>query len=285
MQFRVVSKTGCAAIVGWSASIVAAAAAALGGCSGCDDGGFPVDAALPDATLRGTVSLAWSLTDLTGRPIQCDEVGATFVFLELRSKSTLSGTVASFSCGNSPSMSPPLEVGTYDIRFELHGPALTSVPAPMQSDVVIAANQDTRLQPVTFPVDTTGQLVLGLAAPPRTTNCGGTTMMGAGITTMTITLVRGDGGCAPVTFVRTHGSTTVGNYTVNCSSPQVSSCIERDETLTVASLPSGPYTIHVRGKIGAADCWANDDAFSVPAQGKARADTLNLAFKSGAPGC
>ena len=45
---------------------------------------------------------------------------------------------------------PPLEVGAYDIRFELHGPTLTSVPAPMQSDVVIAANQDTRLQPVTF---------------------------------------------------------------------------------------------------------------------------------------
>lgn len=284
MQYRVVSTRGRAAIVGLVASIAVAAAAASG-CTGCDDGGFPVDAAMPDATLRGTVSLAWSLTDLNGRPIQCDEVGATFVFLELRSKSTLSGTVASFSCGNSPSMSPPLEVGAYDIRFELHGPALTSVPAPMQSDVVIAANEDTRLQPVTFAVDTTGQLVLGVTAPPRATNCGGTSMMGAGITTMTITLVRGDGGCAPVTFVRTRGSTTVGNYTVNCSSPQVSSCIENDETLTVASLPSGPYTIHVRGKIGAADCWANDDTFSVPAQGKARVDTLNLAFKSGTPGC
>jgi hypothetical protein len=272
---------GTAALLGLAALLVVSA----GGCSGCDDGGFPVDAAIPDATPRGTVSLAWSLTDLTGRPIQCDEVGATFVFLELRSKSTLSGTVASFSCGNSPSTSPPLEAGSYDIRFELHGPALTSVPAPMQSDVVIAANQDTRLQPVTFAIDTSGKLVLGLTAPPRTSNCGGTSMMGAGITTMTITLVRGDGGCAPVTFVRTHGAMTVGNYTVNCSSPQISSCIENDETLTVTTMPSGPYTIHVRGKINAADCWVNDDTFSVPAQGKARVDTLNLAFKSGTPGC
>jgi hypothetical protein len=279
MQFRKVSKKGPAGLLGLAASIVVSA----GGCGGCDGGGFPVDTAMPDATQRGTISLAWSLTDLMGRPVLCGDIGATFVFLELRSKSSLSGTVASFSCGNSPSMSPPLEAGTYDILFELHGPSLTSVLAPSQNDVVIAPNQDTRLSPVTFAVDTSGQLVLGLTAPPRTSNCKATSLGGAGITGMTITLVRGDGGCAPVTFQRTRGATPLGTYTVNCSSPQVTPCIENDETLTVTSMPSGPYTIHVVGKIVAAPCWVNDDAFNVPAQGKARTDTLNLAFLGGTP--
>lgn len=281
MLFRVGSKRRPAGLLGLAGLI----ALAVAGCSGCDDGGFPIDAPLPDAALRGTVSLAWSLTDLTGHPIACEDVGAGFVFLELRSKSSLSGSVASFACGNSPSMSSPLDVGTYDVGFELHGTSLTSVSAPGQSAVVIRPDQDTRLAPVTFVVDTNGRLVLGLTAPGRTSNCKPTSMMGAGITGTTITLLRSDGGCAPVTFIRSVGATTVGSYSVNCSSPPVATCIENDETLTVTSMLSGPYTIHVRGKILAADCWVNDDSFVVPAQGKARIDTLNLAFQSGTPGC
>jgi hypothetical protein len=281
MLFRVGSKRRAAGLLGLAALI----ALAVGGCSGCDDGGFPIDAPAPDATLRGTISLAWSLTDLTGRPIACEDVDASFVFVELRSTSSLSGAVASFACGNSPSTSSPIEVGTYDVRFELHGQSLTSVSAPAQNGVVIATGQDTRLTPVSFAVDTNGRLVLGLSAPPAPSNCMPASQMGAGITNMTITLVRAEGGCAPVTFIRTRGPTPVGSYSVNCSSPQIASCIENDETLTVSSMPSGQYTIHVRGKLGAADCWVNDDSLTVPAQGKARIETLNLAFQSGAPGC
>src|SRR5262245_14168919 len=130
------------------ASLGALIALAIGsGCGGCDDGGFPTDTKVPDATLRGTVSLAWSLTDLTGRPITCDDVGASFVFVELRSNSILGGAVASFACSNSPSTSSPIEVGTYDVRFELHGQSLTSVSAPPQSSVVISAGQNTPLAP------------------------------------------------------------------------------------------------------------------------------------------
>jgi len=127
--------------------------------------------------------------------------------------------------------------------------------------------------------------VLALVAPPSTSNCKPASMLGAGITNMTITLVRNGGGCAPVTFVRTKGTMTGVPYSVNCSSPEIASCIENDETLTVPSMPSGSYTIHVRGKIGAAECWQNDDTLQVPAQGKARSETLNLAFRTGAPGC
>jgi hypothetical protein len=271
MWFRVVLFTG--------------ALSASAGCD-CNGGGFPADARLVDApAARGTVSLAWSLTDLTGRAITCDEVGASFVSLELRRQASLQGAVASFSCANSPSTSQAIEVGTYEVRFELRGQVLTPVAAQPQSSVVITKDQNTELAPVTFAVDTNGMLVLALVAPPFTSNCKPGSMQGAGITTNTITLTRAGGGCAPVTFVRTRGSTPRGTYTVNCSSPEISTCIENDETLTVPSMPSGPYQIHVRGKLSAVECWANDDSLQVPAQGKARTETLNLAFQAGTPGC
>jgi hypothetical protein len=265
--------------------LIGAALLALGPGCDCNGGGFPVDAALAEPAAKGTVSLAWSLTDQAGQPISCDEVGASFVSLQLRSHTTLSGAVASFACGNSPSTSSLLDADTYDVAFELHGTNLTSVTAPEQIGVVVSPNKDTQLAPVTFAIETTGKLALSLAVPPRTSNCKSTSMGGAGITGMTITLVHTGGGCAPVTFVRTRGSTTIETYTVNCGSPRATSCIETDETLSVPSLPSGPYTIHVRGKLDAVDCWANDDALQVPPQSKTLTQTLNLAFQTGAPGC
>jgi hypothetical protein len=41
----------------------------------------------------------------------------------------------------------------------------------------------------------------------------------------------------------------------------------------------------VRGKIGAVDCWKNDNALQVPPQSKTLIDTLNLAVQTGTPGC
>jgi hypothetical protein len=271
MWFRVVLITG--------------ALTAFAGCD-CNGNGFPTDARVIDApAARGTVSLAWSLTDLTGRAITCDDVGASFVSLELRRQASLAGAVASFTCANSPTTSQPIEVGTYEVRFELRGQGLTPVTAPPQNSVVITKDQNTELAPVTFAIDTNGMLVIALVAPPFTSNCKPGSMQGAGITNHTITLTRAGGGCAPVTFVRTRGSTLIDTYMVNCSSPRISGCIENDETLTVQSMPSGPYQIHVRGLLTAAECWANDDSLQVPPQGKARTETLNLAFQSGTPGC
>lgn|SRR5512140_134705 len=258
----------------------------LASSTGCgDDGGFPRDAAGPDVMETGTVSLAWSITDLNDQPIPCDEVNASSVFLQLRDPARLSGSVESFSCQNSPSTSHPLEPGTYDITYELHGINLTAVSAQTQSGVKVEVGKDTPLNPITFKVDAQGSLALALAAPPATTNCKPAGMMGAGITGITITLVHTGDGCAPVTFVRSRGAVMLGSYVVNCSSPMVTTCIENDERLSVASMQSGPYTIQVRGKIGAVDCWKNDDALQVPPQGKMLNQTLNLAYQTGTPGC
>jgi hypothetical protein len=256
----------------------------LVGCGGCGGSGFPTDAP-GDSAAPGTVTLAWSLTDLNGQPIPCDQVGAKTVSLQLRNRETLSGIAESFSCPNSPSTSQPLPPGTYDISFELRGVNGTLATASSQSGVMVASGQDTPLTSIAFMVDARGSLVLSFATPPATSNCKPTGSMGAGITGMTITLVHTGDGCAPVTFLIARGATMLGSYVVNCSSPMVTTCIENDETLTVPSMPSGPYTIHVRGKINAIDCWKNDDMLQVPPLGQILRETLNLAFQTGTPGC
>jgi hypothetical protein len=271
MLFRVFIRAGLLALVG--------------GCGACDNGGFSRDAPAIDAPSPGTVTLAWTLADTGGQPIQCDQVGGNFVLLELRNRATSRGSVVSFACARGRETSPDLEPGTYDVTFSLSGADLTSVTAPEQRSVIVAPGRDTQLAPVTFVIDARGGLVLSLRASGATFNCRSPAMMGAGITGITITLEHAGGGCAPVTFVRTRGQMTLAPYTVNCSSPQVASCIENDETLTVASMASGPYVIHVRGKIGAVDCWRNDNALTVPPQGKSLTEPLNLAFQTGTPGC
>ena len=224
------------------------------------------------------------MSDQNAQPIPCDEVGATTVSLQLRNHATLTGVAESFSCQNSPSTSQPLPPGIYDISFELHGVNGTLATAPSQT-VTVSSGQDTPLRSIAFMVDARGSLVLSLATPPATSNCKPTGTMGAGITGMTITLVHTGDGCAPVTFQIARGTTMLGSYVVNCSSPMVTTCIENDETLTVSSMQSGPYTIHVRGKINAVDCWKNDDMLAVPPLGQVLRDTLNLAFQNGTPGC
>jgi hypothetical protein len=259
---------------------------ALIGGAGCgDDGGFPTDAAAPDGSAHGNVSLAWSLVDPGGQPITCDQVGASTVSVALRARGTLAGAVDSFSCNNSPTTSRALDPGTYDVTLELHAGATTLATVPEQRGIVIVDGMTTPLAPVTFVVDASGSLVVSLASPPATTNCGAPSMMGAGIDGVTITLTQAGGGCAPVTFVHTKNGAPLPPYTVSCSSPAVAACIESDETLTVPTLASGPYTIHVRGTIGGVECWKNDDALQVPALGKPLTTTLNLALQPATPGC
>jgi hypothetical protein len=83
--------------------------------------------------------------------------------------------------------------------------------------------------------------------------------------------------------VRKRGETVVETYTVNCSSPRVARCIERDETLTVPNLVPGSYVITARGKIGVLDCWvATATADVTLGAPTARAVTLT---PSGVAGC
>lgn len=270
MSFRVLTRA--AGLIGLAAG---------GGCDGCGGGGF--DAGGPDlAIAAGRFSLRWSVIDqTTGQPVSCDQLdpNAT-VFVQAIREGT--GAVESFACRDLQGTSmTPLSPGAYSFSYELHvaGSAIAMASGP--SGVVIGPGQDVRLAPITFQVDASGRLELMLRAGAAG-NCAG----GSKITGFTLSLEHaggpGDTGCAPVVFVLSGG----GSYNASdCSAPAVSRCIAEDETLTVASLPSGSYQIHIRGREGTLDCWVNDDVLRVPPQSQLLSQTLHLALESEIPGC
>jgi hypothetical protein len=97
---------------------------------------------------------------------------------------------------------------------------------------------------------------------------------------MSITLERVVGGCEPLTFTRTRGTTRT-TYTVDCAAPTVTSCIERDETLSVSGVVPQGYVIHVRGLRQTVVCWRHDSTIVMPPGGALRT-RLDLAR---VPGC
>jgi len=253
-------------------------------CSSCGSGGgFPIDAG--GSSSPGTVTLAWSLTDIAGAAITCDQVGANSVALTLQGHAT-AGALVSLSCAAGQGTSQALPPDTYDVAIELHGASLTAISATPQKGVVVRAGADTRLAAAVFAVDPHGAIAFSINVPQAASNCGAASDQGAGITATTITLQHdGNGPCEPVLFTHTKGTTPLGTYTVDCGSPMVVNCVERDEALTATGVASGGYTVHVVGKINAAACWRNDDTLQVPAQGHTLSGTWNLALQSTVSGC
>jgi len=217
----------------------------------------------PAEAARGSVSAVWSIT-LLDQPTTCARVGASTVIVLLHPRASGPDITSAFACTDTQGTTPPVAAGAYDATLSLQsadGSILAT--APPQAGVMVGATPVVALAPVVFAVSNRGKLVLSLTT--RRANCLPASQGGAGITGSLITLERAAGGCAPVTFVRSRGTTILGTYTVVCSSPQVVSCIERDETLTVDGIELGSYTIHVGGLIGPSQCWAGDDSLSVPA--------------------
>ena len=250
------------------------------GCGG--GGGFPDAAAEPDATPQGTFSLEWSLVQMSdGTSIGCDEVGAVTVTTLLRNRAVQGGFTEVFSCGTGSGTTPLIPIGTYDIRFELTGVTGVIATATEQMGVVIEQNTNTPLTPVTFTINAVGGLDLRLDALKPGGNCATVANNGAGITQMTITLEHVSGGaCEPATLM-------IGNtpYTINCTTPMTTACIEATTAVTAMNLPSDNYQIHVRGhQMAAQNCYVNDDMLRVPPNETSLMRTLNLAA-SGAAGC
>ncbi|HEU4731289.1 MAG TPA: hypothetical protein VFT22_25520 [Kofleriaceae bacterium] len=233
------------------------------------------------APANGSISLVWSIADADGRHLTCDLVGARSVALRLRSRANGNVVALAFPCANSPGKAP-VAAGLYDISFQLDAPDGTRIAtAPDQRGAAITAGQVAHLAPITFTIATRSQLVLSIATG-ATTNCQSPASGGAGITGTTLTLLVAGGSCEPATFVRQRGTEQRGTYTVDCQTPQVATCIEKDETLTT-SLVAGSYLIQVRGKVGAADCWQRGDTLEV-SPGKPLNRALGLLHVNG-PGC
>ena len=256
---------------------------ALVGCGG--GGGFP-DASGPDAPPPGgTLSLSWAVTNTASQPITCDQIGGQTVTLLLRKRGIIGGQTEVFGCMGGSGTTPPVPPGIYDIDFELGGLTGLLARAPSQMGLTVISGENTPLAPISFAVDAIGGLDLHLNSNLAGGNCGPIGAMGAGITAMTITLNYTGGACLPVTFTIGAGATTPpGSYTVNCASPMIAPCIENDQRITATNVPSGGYVIHVRGKIGATDCWTNDNGLQVPPLGMNLQRTLSL-VKQPLPGC
>jgi hypothetical protein len=253
--------------------------------TGCGDGGgFPDARAIDTPPPAGTISLAWSLTDSGGAPITCDRVGGIAVTAVLRNLGVDGGSTQVFTCNTGMGTSQGVAPGTYDITFELTGTTGQLATAPAQHNIVVTSGQDTALTPIVFAVGATGALKLHLVAKPGG-NCKPTAGGGAGITGNTLTLELG-GACATQTFAIGAGATQpAGSYTVNCATPPVSACIDNDQELSIASLPSGSYTLKAKGQIAGAACWSTTSILAVPPGGGTLTQTIAMVYATGAPGC
>lgn len=259
---------------------------------GCGDGGGFPDAPIIDAPPPpGTFSLAWTVSSTGGGAISCDQIGAQAVTAQLRNRAVQGGSTEVFTCSTLMGMSQALSPGIYDIGFDLNGVGgdpVTGViaTAPIQMGIEIMSNQNTVLMPLAFAVDATGGMRLKITSSATAGNCAPVAQQGAGIATNSITLTRvSDGVCAPLTFNVSAGTMggTAGTYVVDCASPAVTPCIERDQELTVAGVPSGTYAINVRANRMGMECFTSVDQLPVPPLGRELVRTLNLASVS--PAC
>ena len=231
--------------------------------------------------------MKWTVTDTSGAPLACDKINGVGVTATLRDKQTVGGFTEVFTCDTGMGTSQTFEPGTYDIAWELdaaNGTVLTT--APTQTGVVTPADTTTSLPDLTFAVNATGNVALTLDTHQAGGNCG-TGADGAKIDAMTISLVHGMvGACEPVTFAISAGATRpAGTYTVDCTTPVTTGCIENDQTLTAMNVPTDKYTFAVHGTVAGAACWNNSDSARVPANAGTLTTTLNLAHAIGVPGC
>lgn len=258
-----------------------------------DGGGFPDAPPIDTPPPPGTFDLAWSLKDTSGNTITCDQIGAQTVTVLTRNRAVQGGSTEVFTCGTFKGTSGGLIAGTYDMDFELGGvggaPATGLIAtSPKQMGIVIKSGENVTLAPLAFAVQATGGVKLNISANKPGGNCGATGSNGAGITGMTLTMQHTSGGaCEPVTFTIAPNATLPGgSYTVNCTTPTVAPCIEADQQLTATNVKSDSYQLRVRGRIGTANCWTNDDTMPVPPLGRDVVRTLNLAAAAmGTPGC
>lgn len=252
----------------------------------CEGAGGTATAALASSTCPGSISLIWLIKNSSGQFVSCAQVAATSVALRLQSRTGGTPVFTAFPCASSPGTTN-VNPGLYDIAIELHdanGRRLAT--APPQTSVAIAIGRTTVLAPVTFtvgPGSGNGPVTLTLEAENVASNCQPSSSGGAGITGNTITIVRDGGGCAAARLVRSRGGTQIGTYQVNCSSPEVAACIERDETLTTSGLAPAGYVVRVGGKVGAVDCWIGEAHLDVPATGQLQ--TKIVLRRQSAPGC
>jgi hypothetical protein len=229
----------------------------------------------------------WTVVDMSGNPVSCDQVSASAVTIATHNLAVQGGATEVFVCSTGMGTSQAQDPGTYEMSFELNSTFGTLATSPQQTGIVLRSGETTEIMPLQFTVDPHGALAVHVDAGKSGGNCAPAANTGAGITTMTITLEHtATTACEPVTLMIGAGATQPARmYTINCATPMVSPCIETDQEITATAVPSDGYTIHIRGNVGGATCWKNDDQLPVPPNGMTLTRTLNLGFSTGTPGC
>jgi hypothetical protein len=257
----------------------------LAACGG--GGGFP-DAPPPDqAGPTGTFSVSWTVNDQNNQPLSCDRIAAQTMTVLAHNLAFEGGATQIFTCATGMGTSQGMAPGNYEMDFELGGTFGALARGAKQSPIMIKANSNVELMPVTFAVEAVGGVALKLASGKAGGNCGAANAGGAGIDQVSITLTHNsDSTCEPITLTITDGATQAGGtYTINCAAPALRGCIEADQVLTASGVSSDSYTIRVRGLVGGKACWLNMDSIQVPPLQKVLIRTLNLAQQTQTPGC
>lgn len=239
------------------AALAGVCVAACGSCEGDD----AVDA--PGAARR-TVSFAWKVVDLSDLELACDRIDAQLVTVTLFRIRTGEGFTEVFDCFRKTG-TKELEDGAYMIGFELgdrFGTLLTVAPRRYE------VTADGALDEVKFRIDPFGNLIFtidtGLPA-----NCASSTQ----ITGMTISLAHSNGLCEGTTLAIEPST----SYTINCVSPNVAGCIEKDRRVTATHIPADDYRIRIVASQGPTACWLLDQRQRVRAGGFTRTLALTLA--------
>lgn len=262
--------------------------ALLAGCG--SGGGFPDAASQQDdaPVVLGNFMLTWSILDSnSGSAVTCTAVGAQNVTVAAKDLIGTNDFGESFICSGGAGISMKFIPSTFDFNVSLvDGSGNVLAQGSAQDSVVIQPNLTTQLAPETFTLDAEGNLALELDSGKPGGNCAGSGSGGAGITGTTITLVHGLGStCAPLALTigsdANHGAST---YTVNCTTPMVGPCIEKDQVISASNVLSDTYTIHVAGDIGSAACWSNGVNLAVPPNGGTLTTTVDLSYQTGS-GC
>jgi hypothetical protein len=121
-------------------------------------------------------------------------------------------------------------------------------------DIEIATGAEAQVGAQAFNVVTTGSITFAAAAEGAADNCAD-----AGITEMRFNLLDPGGACVPTTFVAGADS-----YTSDCTNnPTPLPCIESSQSVDVASTPSGPHMLQIRGIVGGEPCRQHDAQITV----------------------
>jgi hypothetical protein len=241
--------------------VMMAAMAVAPGCGGGSDNpdAGPIDAAVT----RGTMSLAWSLTDLDDNPITCEDVGALSISVTVTPPG-FGGVVEPFSCAGGMGTTSDLRATTYNVVV-IPSSVLGALSESILIDSVeVVAGQNVDLGTLVFEIDPVGSFNFKVDTGATAGNCDDEGAGGGALTALEFRLVDDQDICVPTTFIIGDTSATPPvTYEADCQGATIG-CFEKDVVFSVLDTRSGPHTLEITGTKNGLDCYARSSIISIP---------------------